>query len=130
MSCITENTIVIRPEAEPVLLSDIEKVGDIYRVSDLKCKFRNNEYVAYIFDCNGDQPWEVADAGTLDLDFEKDVIGTETVYPDGGRWTQILDTKTGYWEDSDKKLSTIMKQKLTPEEFEAYKKGTAYTYQN
>ena len=119
MSCITENTIVIKASAENALKKDIDlAINDTYyrfRLQNVKKAFENDEYVVYIFDCNGDQPWEVADADYFSLDWG-DVIAMETVYEDG-RWTRYTD-KDGVMQDTNRKLTTIMKNKLTEIEYE------------
>ena len=129
MSCITENTIVIKPLAEKTLLEDIRKVEDEFRIGGLQCIFRNKDYLVYIFDCNGDQPWEIVDSGFLDLDFSKDVYASETYYPEDGRWTQVFDENFGKIGDSFRKLITLMKSKLTNSEYIDLKQKIQYTYE-
>ena len=91
MSCITENTIVIKASAKNALKKDIDlAINDThyrFRLQNVKKAFENNEYVVYIFDCNGDQPWEVADAGYFSLDWD-DVIAMETA--DFIKWFSVL----------------------------------------
>ena len=126
MSCFTENTIVVKREAEEKLKHDLEAGRDWCRIRGDKCVFRNNKYAVYIFDCNGDQPWEVMfgeDRDNLLLEWS-DIVATETYYGDG-RWTRVY--KNGRIEDTRFKLVTYMKNRLTPDEYEIIKKKTAYS---
>ena len=129
MSQITENTIVVKPEAEIQLVQDLQKAsGLFFRVRNIKCVFKNKNYVVYVFDANGDVPWEVTtDRNIFGLNINGDVLGVETVYGEGDRWTRVLDKKKGFLVDTNWWLATYMKRNLSAKEFEVYRKGTQYT---
>ena len=82
MSLITENTIVVKSKDEPELLKDYERYkGTYHRINGFNKIYANNEMCIYVFDANGDSPWEI----------ERDTvkpIAIETRYPDG-TWTRV-----------------------------------------
>ena len=130
MSCLTENTIVIKPDAEERLKHDLEFARDTWcRINGDKCVFRNKDYVVYIFDCNGDQPWEIMDGEERDaLQLERsDVVVTETNYGDFC-WTLINKGKKKGLRDTRWHLITYMKRRVTPDEFEILKERIAYSW--
>lgn len=124
MSCLTENTIVVKREAEERLVHDLEVGRGWCRIRNETCVFKNDEYVIYVFDANGDQPWDVM-FGTewkkLKLQRE-DIVATEINYLEG----DVCWTRTGDAE-IDETLIQYMKKFLTPEEWEVVKEETEYS---
>ena len=91
MSIITEDTIVIKREAEEKLKSDFETGREWCRIQNEKCVFRNKDYAVYVFDTDGGQPWDVM----FGSEYEKlqltssDIVVTETNYLDDEKpWTR------------------------------------------
>jgi len=124
MSCITENTIVVKPDAVPTLLKDLDKAKADYRISGINMVYSDDKYAIYVFDCNGDMPWQIADKGVFALDF-KDVYATETNYGEF-RWTQTYTNGVG--RDSHNWLITCMKNKLDDVSWKKVKKAIEYTW--
>ena len=120
MSQITENTIVFKPEAEAVFLRDVEANKDCFYSNSVRKVFENKDFMAYVFDCNGDMPWQM---GGCELG-RPELIAMETSYgDDDGYWTTVegSDTPEGVT------LTDWMKTKLTEEEFKVYSEKTQFT---
>lgn len=87
MSCITENTIVIRPDAEERVMNDLKSYG----CSGINSVWRNDKMVIILFDNNGDDPWDIEGTDNLQADWE-DFYVIETNYGDSdGYWTQVFE---------------------------------------
>lgn len=85
MSMITENTIVVRSRDENLLLKDLANAG---HVSGAGKVFENGSYAVFIFDNNGDMPWEAMEQDELSLPY-RDIVVMETNYlDDDGYWTR------------------------------------------
>ena len=84
MSMITENTIVIKACDEASLMEDYKKYCRDYRMGDSLCKvFANDDIAVFVFDANGDAPWEIEQT-------KADYLALETNYFDGEEpWTRI-----------------------------------------
>ncbi len=120
MSQITENTVIIKPDAEARLLEDLNSVD---YVSGIYKAFENKDMIIYNFDCNGDVPWEIEDSSTLKLDYQNDLIALETNYLDGDSyWTR---TPKGDIEEAN--LILWLKGKVTKAELKTIKKHTEYS---
>ena len=120
MSQITENTVIVRPEAETRCLEDLNSVN---YVSGIQKSFENKDMVIFIFDCNGDAPWEIEDSNTLQLDYQKDLLCLETNYLDG----DVMWART---PDGDIKEATLidwLKDKVTKAELKTIRKHIAYS---
>jgi len=86
MSCITENTIVIKPDAEERVMNDLRGYG----CSGINSVWRNDKMVIILFDNNGDNPWDIEGINNLQADWE-DFYVIETNYgDDDGYWTQVF----------------------------------------
>lgn len=120
MSQITENTVIIKPDAEARLLEDLNSVD---YVSGIYKAFENKDMIIYNFDCNGDVPWEIEDSSTMKLDYQNDLIALETNYLDGDSyWTR---TPKGDIEEAN--LILWLKGKVTKAELKTIKKHTEYS---
>ncbi len=83
---LTENTIVIEKSLEPRFLEEAEKYANSYhRVDNLRRVYGDDKIVIYVFDADGDTPWEI----------EKDTVeylALETYYLDGEEpWSRFKD---------------------------------------
>jgi len=86
MSYITENTIVIKPDAEERVVNDLKEYG----CSGINSVWRNDKMVIILFDNNGDNPWDIEGTINLQADWE-DFYVIETNYgDDDGYWTQVF----------------------------------------
>jgi hypothetical protein len=56
MSRISEGTIVLKKSAEPLFLADIG--NECCDIRDAKKAYEDGEHVIYVFDSNGDAPWQ------------------------------------------------------------------------
>lgn len=105
MSNITENTIVIRKEYENDLINDYKKYNVLYRIMNFNKVYSNKDIVIYVFDSNGECPWEI------EPDVKTKYIALETNYLDGeSLWTRIA----GFKEDEitiEEWLQTIIPKK-------------------
>lgn len=120
MSQITENTVIIKPDAEARLLEDLNSVD---YVSGIYKAFENKDMIIYNFDCNGDAPWEIENSSTMKLDYQNDLIALETNYLDGDSyWTR---TPKGDIEEAN--LILWLKGKVTKAELKTIKKHTEYS---
>ena len=120
MSQITENTIVFKPEAEAIFLRDVETYKGCFYSNSVRKVFENKDFMAYVFDCNGDMPWQI---NSCKLG-RPELIAMETSYGDDGEyWTTVegADTPEGVT------LTDWMKTKLTEEEFKVYSEMTRFT---
>lgn len=88
MSCITENTIVVKNQDIPVLGIAIKDNREKYGwVKNLQAVFHNDELSIFTFDCNGD---------AHSVDEQVDFLVFETNYLDGEPLiTQVRDSETG-----------------------------------
>ncbi len=116
MSMITENTIVVKANLEQQLLADAAKYANTYhRVSGFNRVYSNNEIVVYVFDANGDSPWEV-ESDTVEY------LALETDYLDGDDpWTRI-DGK-----DCDITIAEWLKEKIPEEEYVKVVESISYS---
>ncbi len=121
MSCITENTIIVKPDAEIRCLEDLNGVG---YVSGIYKAFENKDMVIFNFDCIGDVPWEIEDSDRLKLDLQKDLIILETNYGDSDGYY----TRTPEGDVNDKNMLEWLKDKVSKADFKAIKKHTAYSW--
>lgn len=120
MSQITENTVIIKPDAEARLLEDLNSVD---YVSGIYKAFENKDMIIYNFDCNGDVPWEIEDSSTMKLDYQNDLIALETNYLDGdGYWT-----RTPKGDVKEANLILWLKGKVTKAELKTIRKHTEYS---
>ena len=88
MSCITENTIVIKKENETQLLKDYEKYECDHRLSGFNRVYDGTDICVYVFDANGDGPWEI-EPDTVEW------MALETYYLDDEElWTRFSDEST------------------------------------
>ena len=116
MSCITENTMIINKKDEDDVRKDYLKYKDTYhRISGFKRIYTDNKISIYVFDANGDSPWEL-EADTVVP------IALETNYLTGERpWTRI-NGKTYGWP-----LKRWLKGKIPDEEYSKVRKSIAYS---
>ena len=116
MSCITENTIVMKASDEDQFLKEVEQYEGIHRLSGVVKVFKNNDIAVYVFDCNGDSPWEV----------ESDTIAPiilETNYGDGdGYWTRLNGN------DVSETCRELLQNMLTETEFKSLEDAIEYTF--
>ncbi len=120
MSQITENTVIVKPDAETRCLADLNSVS---YVSKIQKAFENKDMVIFIFDCNGDAPWEIENSDSLTLDYQNDLICLETNYLDGDdMWTR---TPKGDIEEPT--LIDWLRNKVTKSELKTIKKHIAYS---
>lgn len=57
MSNITNNLIVLTKDCQSQFLRSFEDFKDRFALGNLLEEYVGEEYVAYSFDCNGDNPW-------------------------------------------------------------------------
>ena len=123
MSCITENTVVCRPDAVGRVMTDLENYDSSY---DYKEVFRNDKLVIIIFDCNGDSPWDIMPSSEQKTE-DDDILAIETNYGDGdGYWTRIWTDKYGL-AGYDGELLDWLHDVLTEQEYNEVKPLIAYT---
>ena len=125
MSQVTENTILIRKEAEEDLLHDLtcEEVS-FCRIRGVRKVFDGKRHVLYVFDCNGNQPWDVADKGVLKLK-TRDVLCTETGFGEGETWTRL--GRDGYLWDTPMPLKDAIRPYIPEGEYERVVNDIAYS---
>ena len=76
--------MIIKKEDEKVVQKDYKKYKDTYHhITDFKRIYTDNNISIYIFDANGDSPWELECDTVIP-------IAIETYYLDGEKpWTRI-----------------------------------------
>ena len=117
MSQITENTIIINTSDEDAFLEDVEKFKSEYRLDGVNKVFGNNEYTIYVYDCNGDGPWEVGEDVSLE-----DIPAIETNYGYGDEpWTRIDG------DDVDEPLKNHLKE-FFPKDYKSIRNQIGYTF--
>lgn len=119
MSCITENTIVIKPSDEKQFLKEVKKFEFDYRLSNVKEVFNNKDMIIFVADCNGDLPWEMESDTIVPLIMETN-YGDED---EDSYWTR----KSGIG-DVPETCAELLKDMVTPEEYEVIEDRIAYTF--
>lgn len=116
MSCLTENTILIKTKDADKFINIISENENYKNTMRF---FHNEEYSLYAFDCNG-QPMEIEDS----IDF----LVLETNYLDGEPlYTQIYDNNTNSIRDSRNRASYWIKKYVGEERFERLKQYLKYS---
>ena len=125
MSCITENTIMVTKQAENDLLRDLSCDASVLcRINGIKKVYGDDRHVIYIFDCNGDQPWDIVDRGKLSLR-EESILCTETAYGPGELWTRVR-CDTGLY-DTDTEMKELIKPYMPKDEYDVVVKSISYS---
>lgn len=125
MSCITENTIVVRKSAEPDLLHDFScEDAEMCRLRNCNRVYDNEEIVVYVFDCNGDQPWDVVGGDGLKLKPE-DILCTETKYDEDELWTRV--NTDGILRDTETPLDVFLKPLVPGNDYEDLAERISYS---
>ena len=123
MSCITENTVVCKPDAEERVLNDLADYG----CSGINKVWSNDKMVIILFDCNGDNPWDIQGTSNTQADWE-DLLAIETNYGDGdGYWTQTITEEYGAGV-FDGELLDWLHDILTEQEYNEVKSLIGYTF--
>ena len=124
MSGITENTIIVKREAEERLVHDLDWARDWFEINSDRCAFRNDAYCVYTFEANDGQPWDVL----LGKEYENlklspsDIVVTETDFLDEDE----LMTKVG-GTGIRESLIQYAKPLFTEKEWEEIKENTKYS---
>lgn len=123
MSCITENTVVIKPNAVDRVMFDLQDYG----CSGIKNVWSNDKMVIILFDCNGDNPWDIQGTDHTQAGWD-DILAIETNYGDGdGYWTQIITKEYGAGV-FDGELLDWLHDVLTEQEYNEVKPLIEYTF--
>jgi len=121
MSQITENTVVIKPDAEERVMNDLADYG----CSGINKVWSNDKMVIILFDNNGDNPWDIEGIDNLQADWE-DFYVIETNYEDDdGYWTQVFVDGCGVPYDGEA-LDWLF-DNLTFDEYQKVKELVVYT---
>ena len=120
MSTITENTVIISPKYCEETEADLRKYG----CSGIRRVFKNSKYAVYVFDCNGDSPWDIKNADECQMPYDK-IIALETNYGDSdGLWTRFPSRK----RDAKTTIHTWLRRKVTKEELQIIRKKIKYSW--
>ncbi|MBR6475397.1 MAG: hypothetical protein IKS98_08095 [Lachnospiraceae bacterium] len=124
MSCITENTLVVRASVENKAITDLRNYG----CDGINCIVRTDEYVCVVYDCNGDSPWDICERDELLLPDMNGIVALETNYGDeDGPWTRVFDDRKGYLVDYDGSIFTYMKDILNESDYLDFVERAEYT---
>lgn len=120
MSCITENTIVIRNEDIDKFEDAVDDNKDKYGwIGNVNAVFSNVEYAIFVFDCNGEP---------LAVEEQINFLVLETNYLDGEPLhTQIYDNKTKKHRDARYRAKYWIKKMIGEENFNAIQRRLIYT---
>ena len=122
MSCITENTVVIKSNAVDRVMFDLQDYG----CSGIKNVWSNDKMVVILFDNNGDSPWDIKGTANTQAQWD-DILALETNYgDDDGYWTQIITEEYGA-AHFDGELLDWLHDVLTEQEYNEVKPLIAYT---
>ena len=121
MSCLTENTIVIKS-------SDIDNLNTLFKIHQKEYGsyiknpvevFKNNELAIFVFDCNG-QP--------LGIEENLEWLILETNFLDGdGYYTQRYNSNLDFCEEVETPAKELIKSMLNEEEYENIKNKLLYS---
>lgn len=124
MSCLTENTLVIRAGVENEAIADLRNYG----CDGINCIVRTDEYVCVVYDCNGDSPWDILPSDEVQLQDMGGIVAIETNYGDeDGPWTRIFDEKKGYLVDYEDSIFSYMKGILDGDSYLDFVERAEYT---
>ena len=120
MSCITENTIVIRNEDIPKFEDAIDDHKDKYGwIGDSTPIFVNEELAIFVFDCNGEP---------LAIEEQVEFLVLETNYLDGEPLhTQVYDHKKNERRDARYRAKYWIKKLIGEADFNAIQDKLIYT---
>lgn len=120
MSCITENTIVIKNEDIDKFENAINDNRNKYGwIGNSKSIFSNNEYSIFVFDCNGEP---------LAIEEQIGFLVLETNYLDGeSLHTQVYDSKTKKIRDARYRARHWIKKMIGDASFNAIRNKLVYT---
>lgn len=123
MSCITENTVVIRMGATDRIIADLNEYG----CSGINEVFMNDKIEIILFDCNGDSPWDIVNSDKLKAKVD-DILAIETNYGDGDSyWTRVWTDKYGLSE-YDGEILDWLHDNLELNEYYTVKDLIRYTF--
>lgn len=115
MSQITENTIVINKEDEQQLLNDYQRYKDTHhRIREFNRVYADERICIYVFDANGDTPWEI-ESDTLTP------IALETRFSDW-TWTRVNGNDFGWT------LKRWLRKMIPEEKYKDVCNDIAYTF--
>lgn len=126
MSMITENTVVIKPDAEERVMNDLADYG----CSGINKVWSNDKMIVILFDNNGDNPWDIQGTANTQADWE-DILAIETNYgdedDDGCLYYTQVNTEEYGMSPYDGELLDWLHDQLTEREYNKVKKLIAYT---
>lgn len=122
MSMLTENTVVIKPEAEERIMADL---GECLSCRGINKVFQNDKMAIILFDNNGDNPWDMKGTLNTHADWE-DILFIETNYGNGEYWSQVFDEKEGFVIDTNQKFIDWVRNKVNGVEYYTIKDVTRY----
>lgn len=112
---ITENIVVVKTGDEQQLQDDFCRYQGTHRLSKFNKVYGDTNIVVYVFDANGDSPWELESDTVVPL-------ALETNYLDGERpWTRVNG------KDYDWPLSRWLKRKIPVDQYEQVKQKLQYS---
>lgn len=120
MSCITENTIVMKNCNIEAFLKAIDVNKNQYGwVNNIKEVFKNEDLTIFVFDCNGEP---------IAVEEEKCFLVLETNYLDGEPLrTQLFDAKSGKVRDVRNRAKYWIKKIIGAECFDSIQNGLIYS---
>lgn len=115
---ITENTIVIPVSEEQNFKQDVAKYEySHHRLSGINKVYEDADIIVYVFDANGDSPWEV------ESDIKTNYIALETYYGDGeDPWTRYSGK-----DDSAIPIKDWLKDKVPADKYDALMHCISYS---
>jgi hypothetical protein len=119
---LTENTVVIKPEAEERIMADLEEYPSCRGINKV---FQNDKMIIILFDNNGDNPWDIEGTRNTHADWE-DILFIETNYGNGEYWSQVFDEKESYVVDTSMKFINWIRDKVNGVEYYTIKDVTRY----
>ena len=124
MSCITENTLVIKASVENQVIADLRNYG----CDGINCIVRTDEYVCVVYDCNGDSPWDILPSDEVQLQDMGGIVAIEINYGDeDGPWTRVFDDRKGYLVDYEDSICSYMKDILDRDSYIDFVERAEYT---
>lgn len=122
MSYITECTIALAPTDEPAFLTQYDTFALDYRLSNLNRVYHDDDVILYVFDCNGDSPWQTGDAPLPYLIHE-------TRYLDDHYTLTEYRKKNGHYTETRYHCLALLRKRFPGTDFSGLKERIAYSCQ-
>ena len=120
MSCITENTIVVKNDDVQAFFKAVEEHRSKYgRINNLNNVFNNDKLTIFVFDCNGEP---------IAVEEQIKFLVLETNYLDGESFhTQIFDVIQKMIRDARYRAKYWIKKMIGDTDFNAVQSKLVYT---